>query len=268
MAETHGRGEPAALAHWVDDLFARHEEGLQPREVARALASLTRDYVQRRRRLLAGDALAGRGKRAAFALYYAPRHYVVVREVLRRLVGDAWRPPRILDLGCGVGVAGAAWSRLHADPPPVLGVDLQAWVLAEARATYRALGVPGRTLLRPLERLRWPAPPFAVVAAFTVNELVAAERARLLERFRRGAERGSAVLVVEPLATRIVPWWPAWTEAFRASGGRADEWKLDVEVPDRVLQLGRAAHLDPREVGARTLWLPSQRHHFETSRVG
>jgi SAM-dependent methyltransferase len=259
VTDKHVRGESAVFEQWVDELFARYETELRPREVARALAALTRDYVERRRRLLGGDALGGRGKRAAFALYYAPRHYAVLREVLRRLVGRTWRPPRILDLGCGVGVAGAAWSRLHPEPPPVLGIDLRAWVLAEARLTYRALGVPGRTFLRPLARLRWPAPPFGVVAAFTVNELLAAERARLLERLRRGAERGSAALVVEPLATRIVPWWPAWSAAFRAHGGRADEWKLDIELPDRVVALGRAAHLDPSAIGARTLWLPAAR---------
>jgi SAM-dependent methyltransferase len=251
-----GAAEPQGFEPWVDGLFQRQLTELTWSEIARALAALAQDYVQRRHRLGRSGALAGRGKRAAFLLYYAPRHHLIVREVLQRLGAPERRPPRILDLGCGTGAAGAAWSALYRRPPPVLGVDESAWVLAEARHTYRVLGVPGRRLRARIERLRWPAPPHAVVAAFALNEVQDQARARVLVQVGREAARGSAVLVLEPLATRIAPWWEQWVRSFRSRGGRADEWHFDLELPEMVVRLGRSAGLDPRQLGARSLWLP------------
>jgi hypothetical protein len=240
--------------------FERELVDLRWAEIARALKALSSDYVHRRERL--PQALAGRGKRAAFALYYAPRHLVVVREVLRGLPDTAaWRPRTILDLGCGTGVAGAAWSAVFADAAPVLGVDAQAWAVDEARETYRALGLRARTVRTAIERLRWPAGPLGIVAAFTINELSTAARGRLLPALVERARGGDAVLVVEPLATRVSPWWPEWERSFVAHGGRADLWRFDVSLPEPVEALGRSAGLDPRDLGCRSLWLPPQRVH-------
>ena len=75
---------PDPFENWIEKLFERWLGELTHQEIARALKALTRDYVQRRTRLR-GKALDGRGKQAAFALYYAPRHFVIVREVLKAL---------------------------------------------------------------------------------------------------------------------------------------------------------------------------------------
>lgn len=249
---------PAEFAAWVEEAFARAQASLTWSEIARALASLTQDYVQRRGRLARASTLAGRGKRAAFALYYAPRHYAVVRAVLTALGAAAHRVPQIVDLGCGNGVAGAAWAGMYDEPPVVLGVDPAGWVLAEARGTCRALGVPFRAVHGPAGRLRWPRPPLAVVAAWMVNELDDAARDALLGDLEVGVGRGDAVLVVEPLATRIAPWWPEWSARFRSWGGRADAWRCEVALPEPVSALGRSAGLDPGELGARTLWVPQR----------
>ncbi len=224
-------------------------------EIARALGALSTDYVQRRHRVQAGEALEGRGKRAAFALYYAPRHYVLTREVLQALGAAAAPALPIVDLGCGLGVAGAAWAALHDPPPSVTGLDVNEWVLGEARIAYRALGIRGRAVRSSVERFRFPAGPLHQVAAFTVNELETEARDALLARIRQGAPAGGATLVIEPLATRIAPWWKDWAAAFAALGGRADEWRFDVPLPGRVAELGRSAHLDPRELGCRSLWI-------------
>jgi hypothetical protein len=61
------------------------------------------------------------------------------------------------------------------------------------------------------------------------------------------------VLVVEPISRRVSPWWPEWSAAFRAEGGREDEWRFRPELPATVALLGKAAGLDAREVTGRSL---------------
>jgi SAM-dependent methyltransferase len=244
--------------NWIQKLFERWMGELTHQEVARALKALTRDYVQRRTRLR-GKALEGRGKQAAFALYYAPRHFIVVREVLSALgstaIGET--PMPIIDLGCGSGVAGAAWA-LHSGGN-VVGVELDPEILREAAFTFRDLGVHGGGVRCHIAKYRWPRPPLGIVAAFTVNELDERDREHLWRDLERQARGGSKVLVLEPLATRITPWWHEWSERVLDMGGRADEWHFDVELPERVHLLGKSAGLRPERLGARTLWLPGRR---------
>ena len=62
-----------------------------------------------------------------------------------------------------------------------------------------------------------------------------------------------ALLVLEPLAGRISPWWPALAAAFAARGCRTDELRIAWERPDWIETLDAAAGLDHREIGARIL---------------
>lgn len=241
-----------AFEAWIEALLERHLRELTLREVGRALKQLTRDYVQQRHRLAEG-AFEGRGKRAAFAMYYGPRHFLLVREVLLRLQVHT-DCPAILDLGCGTGVAGAAWAMAAGPRARVMGYDSMPWAVEEARHTFRELGVRGGALRGEIARLRWPEAPQNVVAAFTVNELSDADRKNLQARLL--ARTGGSVLILEPLARPITPWWDAWAEVFAKAGGRADEWHFDLPLPERIHVLGKAAGLNPRELGARTLYLP------------
>src|SRR5919197_570271 len=96
---------------WVDALAARHLADLTPSEVTRALRALSSCYVERRSGLARGAALDGAGKRAAFALYVAPLHFVINREIVHGLrLGDP-SITRIVDLGCGTGATGVAWAQ-------------------------------------------------------------------------------------------------------------------------------------------------------------
>ncbi len=247
---------PDAFETWVAALEARHRERLTFPEIRRALTALSSLYVERRPRLAAGAALDGAGKRAAFALYYGPLHFLLVREIVRA-TGAAHPPPsRILDLGCGTGVAGAAWAREAGGRPVVDAIDRNAWAVDEARWTLGRLGVTGRLHRGDLAAAEPPRPGSGVVAAFALNELEDADRERLRERLLRAAGRGTAVLVVEPLARRGRPWWPAWSEALRAKGGREDEWRFAVPLPPTLALLGKAAGLDPRAVSGRSLYCP------------
>src|SRR4051794_38189181 len=130
---------------WLAALEERHLANLTRSELTRALRALSSCYVERRDKLAAGAALEGAGKRAAFALFYGPLHFFTVRAVVRAL-DVARRPaPRIIhDLGCGTGVAAAAWALECDGKPEIAGIDRSAWAVAEANWTYRELGLRGR----------------------------------------------------------------------------------------------------------------------------
>ena len=242
------------LGPWVEALEKRHLASLTFPEVRRALQALSSLYVERRDRLGTGAAFDGAGKRAAYALFYAPLHFIAVREVVGALGAHRPPPKRILDLGCGSGAAGAAWAAAGGGTPVVEGVDRSAWAVEEARFTLSALHVAGTATRGRAEEARLPAPGGAVVAAYTLNEMDDADRDRLLPRLLAAA--GVAVLVVEPIARRSAPWWDEWAAAFAAAGGRADEWRFRVALPEIVTRLDRAAGLDHREVTCRSLWRP------------
>jgi hypothetical protein len=239
---------------WFAALERRHLEALEFREVRKALQSLSSLYVERRGRLAAGAALDSAGKRAAFALFYGPLHFLLLRAIVRELDAGATPPRAIVDLGCGTGVAGAAWALECAPPPAIEGVDASGWATAEARWTYGRLGLKGRVRRGDLSRVALGGRETGVVAAFTVNELDTTARDALRTRL---LGHGGPVLVVEPLARGAAPWWDEWEAAFRAAGGRADEWRFRAELPPTLKRLDRAAGLDHAQLTARSLFRPN-----------
>lgn len=252
----------ARVAAWLAALEARHAAGFRVAELARAVRALSWRYVQARTQggrphPCPGAPLASRGKRAAFALYYGPLHFLTVRHIVRALDAARPTPASILDLGCGSGVAGAAWSLEAGGEPRILGLDAHPWAVEEAAWTYRTLGLRGRAVRADLARLRLPPAPCAVVVAYTLNELAPPVRERLVDRLLRAATQGARLLVIEPIARGLLPEWDSWAERVAASGGRADEWRVaaDADLPDVVRTLDRAAGLDHRVLTARSLWL-------------
>jgi hypothetical protein len=240
---------------WYAALEERHLADLTFTEVRRALQALSSLYVERRDRLGRGAAIEGRGKRAAFSLFYGPLHFLIVREIVRAL-GAADPPPRrIVDLGCGTGVAGAAWSLAAGGRPAVAGVDESGWAIEEAGWNLRTLRVTATLRRGNLVETPLGVTDEGVVAAYAVNELDDEARAELLRRVLAAHEKGSRVLVVEPIARRPVPFWPGWSEAFRRAGGRDDAWRFPAVFPERMRLLDKAAGLDHREMTARSLWL-------------
>jgi hypothetical protein len=159
----------------------------------------------------------------------------------------------LVDLGCGTGAAGAAWAAASGRPFPIVAIDRSAWALDEAARTYRQCGLTARLRRDDLARAPWPPAPAAFLAAFSVNELGDAPRDHLLARLTERARRGEPVLIIEPLARGVAPWWNKWHDALGAAGGRADQWRLRVELPPIVAKLDRAAGLDHRELTARSL---------------
>jgi SAM-dependent methyltransferase len=244
-----------SLETWLTALDERHLADLTPSEVARALRALSSCYVERREKLERGGPLDSAGKRAAFALFYAPVHFIVTREVVRALPRAAEGLEHLVDLGCGTGSAGAAWA-LEAGDARITGFDRNPWTVAEANWTYRTLGIVGRAAKQDIGKavIRGGAHT-GILAAYAVNELPDEIRAVLLPRFVAGHAQGGRVLVIEPIARRQAPWWNTWRESFISAGGRADEWRFRADLPDRQRSLARAAGLDPRELTARSLFL-------------
>ena len=249
-------GDDGPLGRWVADLERRHLAELSFAEVRKGLQALSSLYVERRGRIGTGAAFDGAGKRAAFALFFGPLHFLVVREVVAALGGAAPPLARVLDLGCGTGAAGAAWAL--AAGASVQGVERSGWAAAEARATYAALGLDGRAAAGELLRERLPGAGAGILLGWVVNELGDEGRGALLPRLVEASRRGARVLVVEPIAARPVPWWKAWAAAFGEAGGRDDLWRFPATRPPVVALLDKAAGLDHRVLTARSLWLPGR----------
>jgi Methyltransferase domain len=247
------------FANWIAALEARHLGDLTFPEVSRALRALSSAYVERRRTISQGAALSGAGKRAAFALFYGPLHFLLVQNIVQHIVRalpDAARPPQtLIDLGCGTGAAGAAWASAYVTPPRVIGIDRNPWAVREASRTYRDFGLDGGARQDDVASVKLPKGPAAILAAFAINELPAPSRDAMLPRLIDRAARGDRVLVVEPLAGFVAPWWNQWRAACESAGGRADEWRFRTELPAIVAKLDRAAGLDHREITGRSLWL-------------
>ena len=244
----------SAFSDWLAALEKRHLENLRPSEVSRALRSLSSCYVERRSKLSQGGALNTAGKRAAFALFYGPIHFLVTREIVRA-IDRARYVAHILDLGCGTGAAGAAWAT-ESGRASINGVDKHPWAVSEASWTYRHFGISGYA--GQADMIRAPIrgrKGHAILAAYSINEIDDESRSLLLTKLVEAREQGAHVLVVEPIAKRALAWWPEWQAQFTTAGGRNDEWRFRIDLPERQHLLGRAAGLDPRELTARSLWM-------------
>ena len=241
---------------WLNALEARHLADLRVPEVTRALRALSSAYVERRHTVARGAALDSHGKRAAFALFYAPLHFLVARHVVEALGADAATPSSVIDIGCGTGAAGAAWAL--AANAPVIGVDRHPWAVEEARWTYRQLGLEGQARAGDISRL----PPMrrggGAVAAYVLNELSASVRERSEEALLAAVRRGVSVLVIEPIARSLTPWWAGTAGRFAAAGGRADEWRFAIDLPPMLRLFDKAAGLNHRELTARSLYAPGK----------
>ena len=237
---------------FLKQLEERQFADLRFSEVTRALRALSSTYVERRESALADHkALDGAGKRAAFALYYGPIHFLLIQHIVREL-GATFAPGVVVDLGCGTGVAGAAIATSTTPPLRVFGVDTHPWTLDEARFTYKAFGLHSDVRRGHAAKTHFPNDTSVVVAAFVVNELKDGDRALLLDQIKQSKKR---TLIVEPISQRISPWWDQWADEFTRMGGRADLWKARIDPPPTVKRLAKAAGLRPDMLTARSLFV-------------
>lgn len=244
------------LERWVAMEAERALADLRFSDVRRAAQALSTLYVQKRARggldKRAGD---GAGKRAAFASYYAPLHFMGAAVAGARLgLAGCAGVREVIDLGCGTGAVGAAVARLLPGTPRVAGVDANASAVAVCRRTFAALGVRGRArvgrLPGAMPRLRSQD---VVVAGWSLNELAPVERDAVLDALSSGVSRGCGLLVLEPLSTRVVPWWPRLVARFPEA--QALELREPIERPEWIERLDGATRLDHRDATCRALWV-------------
>ena len=253
------------LHAWLTSLEARHLADFRIAEVTRALRALSSAYVQRRQKLAAGAALDSRGKRAAFALFYGPLHLLTIGHIVRAIGADKPAPSQILDLGCGTGVAGAAWALCSGGSPRIIGVDRHPWAVEESRRTYRELGLHGSARVGDLKRLPPVAASGAVIAAYTLNELPDERRRSVQAHLLENAAHGGRLLIVEPIARAVTPWWDETAARIKSLGGREDEWRFPADLPPLVRLLDKAAGLDHQQLTARSLYLGMRREGTDRS---
>lgn len=248
---------------WIAALETRHLANLRVPEVTRALRALSSAYVERRRRPATSGgsgrpqvlgALDSAGKRAAFALFYAPLHFIAVTHVIQSRGIGTEGPKTIVDLGCGTGAAGAAWALASNPEATVIGIDRHPWAVDEAQWTYQQLHVRGRARVGDIARAPVLHRGDAMVAAYVLNELPDAARITIENRLVDAAARGVRVLVIEPIARGIAPWWDELASRVTAAGGRADEWRLPIDLPPILQKFDRAAGLNHRELTFRSLF--------------
>lgn len=243
------------FAAWLAALEARHLADLRFSEVTRALRALSSSYVERRGRLAERGAFDSAGKRAAYSLYYSPLHYLTVARIVEALDAATLPVATLLDLGCGAGAAGAAWGSRLAQRPSLVGVDVHPWAVFEAAFTYRAFHLDADVRRGHAARRAIPRSANAIVAGWVLNELDDEARLTLQQKFIQAAEAGATILVVEPIATRVSPWWDAWVSGFGKVHSRADQWRFPVQLPDLLKRLDHAAGLRHDELKARSLYI-------------
>jgi hypothetical protein len=141
--------------------------------------------------------------------------------------------------------------------PRIIGVERNPWAAQEARWTYAAFGISATVQMTDANSLKLPESS-AVLAAFTLNELSSEARDRWHRQLLLAAEHGAPSLIVEPIARRLSHWWERWTRDWEQAGGRQDEWRFPVALPERLALMDKAAGLDHRELTGRSLWFSGE----------
>ena len=244
---------------WVEAAQARWASDLQFRELRRGVQAVSDLYVHKRAtHSLSDRAVDGRGKRAAFAVYYGGLHLTLLQAWLAER--DPVAIDQVWDPGCGPGVVGAAVARwgackkVHASDRVGRHLEVAAW-------TGRQLGVRTQTrkaeLPRVLERTRGVG---IVTLGWVLNELDDSLREATLTALIRRLRAGSGVLILAPLSLRASPWWPQAVQKLRAArpDACAEEYRLQPELAPLLADLDRASRLNHRTMGARVFYAPPQ----------
>jgi SAM-dependent methyltransferase len=242
----------------VDAAHARWARGLEFRELRRGAQAVSDVYVHKRKSgAIAQRAADGRGKRAAFIVYYGGLHLLLVQHWMEQRPAPIVE--RVLDHGCGPGVVGAAaarWcggARLTASDRVGRHLEVASW-------TGRHFGLKVQTRKQNLPgAIGIPSVPSLLIFGWVLNELSDPERQSSIERMARAIRAGSGALVFAPLSLRASPWWPDLARSLRrvrADGLIEEEYRFQPDRPRLIADLDRATRLNHQSLGARVLYVP------------
>lgn len=246
---------------WVDAAHKKWARDLTFQELRRGVQAVSNLYVHKRGKgELSRKAADGRGKKAAFAVYFGGLHLVLVQAwtASQRAVEGV----EVEDLGCGPGVVGAAVAR-WVGAPRVASSDIRGDHLQVAAWTARRLGLRSRT--------RKAGLPGAISSTcrrptlwcfgWVLNELSDSQRAATTSALKARIERGDGAVLFAPLSTRASPWWSKEVRQLRAVSPALleEEFRCRPKLPDLLKDLDRATRLNHQELGARVLYVPPTR---------
>ncbi len=250
---------------WLEALERRHLADFTMSEVARALRALSSCYVERRGKLADGGALSSAGKRAAFALFYGPQHFLRRAEDRGLAAGGRLSRKRARQLGRsrvrdwggrrGLGTSGRRCLRFGAS----IVTPGRSRRPAGPTASSSCAGAPhaetsaGLTSRRRVTKAKAALRHRAVLAAYAVNELAPAGRAALLSSLLDAHAQALASSSSSRSRGARCRGGPSGRRRSERAGGRADEWRFPADLPPATRHLARAAGLDPRELTARSL---------------
>lgn len=246
-----------AFDAWLAGTLARYIPPLTFSELRKGVQAVSSLYVERRASgRLASRAIEGAGKRGALATYYAALHFLTVHHALRMIEQEALGAVRrIVDLGCGTGAVGAAIARTLQDVREVTGTDRSGWALEEAERTWLAFGLTGRAVRADLQAAVPRAAAGTLLAfGWSVGELDDDERAELMHQVTGALRKGAALLVVEPLAKSVSPWWPDWVARLAPLNVRDELIRVAIDRPGFIRDMDKASRLDHQVIGARILY--------------
>ncbi|MBP7147753.1 MAG: class I SAM-dependent methyltransferase [Acidobacteria bacterium] len=245
-----------AFDRWLAGTLERFLPPLNFTELRKGVQAVSSLYVERRGGgRLGARSTEGLGKRAALATYYAALHFITAHHAVRMIGPETFGPlRRVLDLGCGTGATGASVSLTLSGLPSVLGIDRLGWAVDEARRTWESLRIPARGV-------RGDVPLAAPKAAagellcfgWSLGEFDDETRGAAYRYICSALHRGASLLVLEPIAGRIVPWWSEWGESLADQGVRSELIRVVIERPSFVRDMDKAASLDHQIIGARVL---------------
>lgn len=249
----------ARADRFLELLEERHFRDLKFAEVTKGLRAVSAGYVERREEGGIEKSLHGRGKRAAFALYYGAMHFLVTRAVVRDLglgFGAGAGKPTILDLGCGTGVCSAAWAAENSVATKVIGADRSSFALHEARWTWQTLQLRAETFRSIRDVLDAVSRPDGIVLGWALNELDDTLREMIASRVSLWVARGSRLLVIEPVSKRVTPWWDSWAAHLPEGACVASERRVNVPLSPKLALLARSAGLLAGSSAVRVLATP------------
>jgi len=160
-------------------------------------------------------------------------------------------PLRVLDLCCGPGDAGRA---IQARFPGAIidGVDRDTFLASLCKAVNQKRGIPGRVLVRNLERDDWrhdfAGPYDVVIVANALHWFHLARVKQLLDQVWSALRPGGLFLFMEPISAD--PALAAGYEAWRATEPPQHEWQDWLNFWTRIntlLGYDHIAQLGPRD---------------------